>query len=143
MANYCTPEIDTSEIIVDVQWRFPMDPQWHFPTYFHSSVFFFKRIVTCPADFYWKFPLDFQRHIPNNRITCIFPRSGVLSFCPENGSRAAPRLPSDRRRPHGRLAEWVPSPSQGTIIMMFCFIELTRLLLLLLVYYGMSCCGIV
>ena len=29
-AKYCTPEIDTSEIIVDFQW--------HFPTYCHSSV---------------------------------------------------------------------------------------------------------
>ena len=26
----CTPEIDTSEIIVDFQWHFPMDVQWHF-----------------------------------------------------------------------------------------------------------------
>ena len=29
-----TPEIDTSEIIVDLQWHVPMDVQWHFPTDF-------------------------------------------------------------------------------------------------------------
>ena len=27
-----TPEINTSEIIVDFQWHFPTDFQWHFPT---------------------------------------------------------------------------------------------------------------
>ena len=34
----CTPEINTSEIIVDFQWHFPMDCQWHFPTDVHLSV---------------------------------------------------------------------------------------------------------
>ena len=28
-ATDCTPEINTLEIIVDVQWHFPMDFQWH------------------------------------------------------------------------------------------------------------------
>ena len=37
-ANYCTPEINTSEFIVDFQWHFPMDFQWHFPTKFQLSV---------------------------------------------------------------------------------------------------------
>ena len=30
-AKYCTPEINTSEIIVDFEWHFPMNFQWHFP----------------------------------------------------------------------------------------------------------------
>ena len=37
-AKDCTPEISTSEIIVDLKWHFPMDVQWHFPTNCHSSV---------------------------------------------------------------------------------------------------------
>ena len=41
-AKYYTPEINTSEIIVDFQWHFPMDCQWHFPTSFHVSVVFSK-----------------------------------------------------------------------------------------------------
>ena len=36
--KYCTPQINTSEIIVDLQWHFPVDVQWHFPTEFHLSV---------------------------------------------------------------------------------------------------------
>ena len=34
----CIPEIDTSEIIVDLWWRFQTDFQWHLPTEFHLSV---------------------------------------------------------------------------------------------------------
>ena len=41
-AKDCTPEIDTSEIIMDFPWHFPMDVQWHFPIYFHLSVVFSK-----------------------------------------------------------------------------------------------------
>ena len=41
-AKDCTPEIDTSESIVDFRCRFPMDFQWHVPTEFHSSVVFSK-----------------------------------------------------------------------------------------------------
>ena len=33
-AKDCTPEINTSETIVDSQWHFTMDFQWCFPTYF-------------------------------------------------------------------------------------------------------------
>ena len=36
-AKYSTPEINTSEIIVDCQWHFPMDVQWHFPMESHFS----------------------------------------------------------------------------------------------------------
>ena len=35
--QYCTPEIDTSEVIVEFQWHFPMDYQLHFPMEFHYS----------------------------------------------------------------------------------------------------------
>ena len=41
-AKDSTPEIDTSEIIVDFQWHFPMDFQWHAPTTFQISVVFSK-----------------------------------------------------------------------------------------------------
>ena len=37
-ANYSTPEIDTSESIVDLQWHFPMNVQWDIPTYVRFSV---------------------------------------------------------------------------------------------------------
>ena len=37
-AKDCTPEINTSEIIVEFQRHFPMDFQLHFPTEFHFSV---------------------------------------------------------------------------------------------------------
>ena len=40
--NDCTPETDTSEIVVDFHWRFPMDFQRHVPTGFHLSVVFDK-----------------------------------------------------------------------------------------------------
>ena len=37
-AENCTPEMDTSDIIVDFQWQFPMDFQWHFQTDVHLTV---------------------------------------------------------------------------------------------------------
>ena len=39
-ARDCTPEINSSEIIVDFQWHFPMDGEWHVPTDFHVSEVF-------------------------------------------------------------------------------------------------------
>ena len=40
-AKDCSPEINISEIIVDLQqWHSPMDFQWHFPTEFHLSMVF-------------------------------------------------------------------------------------------------------
>ena len=42
VAKDCTPEIDTSETIVDFQWHFPMDVQWYFPVELHLSVVCFK-----------------------------------------------------------------------------------------------------
>ena len=41
-AKDSTPEIHTSESIVDFQWHFPMGFQWHFPTELHLSVVFSK-----------------------------------------------------------------------------------------------------
>ena len=38
-AKYCTPEINTSEIIVDFQWHFTIHFQWHFPMDFHFCEF--------------------------------------------------------------------------------------------------------
>ena len=42
----CTPEVNTSEIIVDLQWHVPMDCHWHFPTEVH--VWDFWCLVLCP-----------------------------------------------------------------------------------------------
>ena len=42
----CAPEIDTSEIIVDFQWHFPMDFERHFPTTFHFCDFWCA--IFCP-----------------------------------------------------------------------------------------------
>ena len=42
-----TPEIATSEIIMDFQWYFPMDFQWHFPTGFHLPVALSKGLSDC------------------------------------------------------------------------------------------------
>ena len=36
--NYCTPAIDTSEVIVGFLWHFPADFRRHFPTDLHFSV---------------------------------------------------------------------------------------------------------
>ena len=46
-AKKCTPEINTSEIIMDCQWHFPMDIQRHFPTCCHCSVVFPKGLSLC------------------------------------------------------------------------------------------------
>ena len=54
-AKHRTPEIDTSEIIVDFQWHFPD---------FRFSAVFSQRIVTFPVDFYQKLPINFQWHSP-------------------------------------------------------------------------------
>ena len=64
-AKDCTPEINTSEIIVDFQWI----SQWTFSgtlsniTSLVSCVF--QRIVTFPVDFHWNCPMDFQWHFSN------------------------------------------------------------------------------
>ena len=63
-ANDCTPEIDTSEIVVGFQWRFPMDFQWHFPTKFHSSVALSKGLSLVQWILNWNAPMDCQQHFP-------------------------------------------------------------------------------
>ena len=50
-AKYCTPEIDTSEIIVEFQWHIPMDVQWLFTMLLHSLSDMFQRIITFAVDF--------------------------------------------------------------------------------------------
>ena len=68
------PEIDTSEIIAEFQWHFPMDCQWHFPTAFHVFSGISRRIVTFPVDLtgnaQWIFSGMFQ-------WKCTFVISGV------------------------------------------------------------------
>ena len=46
-ANYCTTGINTSEIIVDLQWHFPIDVQWSLPTEFDLPVVFSKELLVC------------------------------------------------------------------------------------------------
>ena len=64
VAKDCTPEIDTSEIIVDCQWHFPMDCQWCVPTNLHFSAVVSQGIVTFPVDVHWIVPMDSQWHVP-------------------------------------------------------------------------------
>ena len=65
-AKDCTPEIDTSEIIVDFQWHFPMDFEWHFQTEFHIPVVFSKGLSHVQWSFTgnvpWMFNGIFQRN---------------------------------------------------------------------------------
>ena len=42
----CTPEINTSENIMDFQWHFPMKCQLHFPMKFHCCDFWC--VIFCP-----------------------------------------------------------------------------------------------
>ena len=70
-----TPEIDTSEMIVDVQWHVPMDVQWHFPIKCLLSAVCFQRIATFPVDLYWNCPMDFRWQFPTDVLS--FVRSGV------------------------------------------------------------------
>ena len=77
-----TPEINTSEIIVDCQWYFPTDCQLHFPIEFHLSLVsgISQGIVTCPVDVYRNCPMDFQWHFPTNLILCEI---WCVIVCPE------------------------------------------------------------
>ena len=53
----CTPEIDTSELIVDFQLHFPMDVQWRCPTDVHLSVVFSEGLPLSQ----WMFTGNVQR----------------------------------------------------------------------------------
>ena len=46
-ATYRTPEIKTSETIVDFRWHLPTDFQWQFPMDVHFCDFWC--VVVCPA----------------------------------------------------------------------------------------------
>ena len=71
-AKDCTPEINTSEIIVNRQWDFPMDFQLHCPTQFHLSVVCSKGLSFCPVDFHWNCPMDFHWRFPMDFHFCDF-----------------------------------------------------------------------
>ena len=58
-ARDCTPEINTSDIIVDVHWHFQQMFRGLFQQNFIVQ-WYFQRIVSFPVDFHWKCPLDFQ-----------------------------------------------------------------------------------
>ena len=77
-AKDCTPEVDTSEIVVDFRWYFPTDllvafsdrislSLWHVPK--------FKGLVAFPVDFYWKCPMDIHWDFPTEFHSCVI--SGV------------------------------------------------------------------
>ena len=76
-AKDCKPEIDTSEIIVDFQWHFPMDCHSHFPTDFYLSVVFSKGLPLFQLIFNgsvkWTFSGIFHWNL-------TFVTSGVESF---------------------------------------------------------------
>ena len=61
-----TPEINTSEIIVDFQWHFPTDCQWYFPTESHFSAVLSKGLPLPGWMFtgivQWTFGDIFQQH---------------------------------------------------------------------------------
>ena len=104
--NHCTPEIKTSEIIVDFQWHFPMDVQWCFPTNKSLVSGIFQRIVTFPVDNYWKFPMDFQWRFPMELHFCDF---WCVIFCPERQiSRMRPTCKA--RPPWGEICRVLHRP---------------------------------
>ena len=96
-----TPEIDTSEAIVDFQW--------HFPVCFHMFGGIFRRIVTYPVDCCgkstWRCPMDVH--------FCEFwgarfwapaahgsPRDASLPMAPGGTRQSARHLPHCRYRYH-------------------------------------------
>ena len=66
-AKDCTPEIDTSEVIVDLQRRSPMALQWHFQTDFHVTAVCSKGLSLPQWIFtgivQWTFGGNFQQHV--------------------------------------------------------------------------------
>ena len=96
-AKYCTPEIDTSEIIVDFQCHFPMDFQWHFPTTCHLSVLFPKGLSLvqwiCTGNVQWipvTFSNGFLLDLVCNLMILLIILIMILISCPDfvNGPRA-------------------------------------------------------
>ena len=59
-AKDCTPESNTSEIVVDFKWHFPTLLSW-----FSGIV---HRIVTFPVDCHWNCPMDFLWHFPMDSL---------------------------------------------------------------------------
>ena len=79
-AKYFTPEIYTSEIIVDFPWRFPMIIQWHFPQIVTCQWYFPKGCHLSSVFCCWNVPMDFQWHFPMEFHFCDF---WCEIFCPD------------------------------------------------------------
>ena len=86
-AKYCTLEIDTSEVIVDFQWPFPMDCQWHFPTQFHLSVGVPKGLSLAQWISTGMFQLTFSVFFPNGLSFC---EVSCVIFCPNPCTLSGP-----------------------------------------------------
>ena len=87
VANYCTPEINNSEIIVDVQWHFPINCQRCFPMDFHFSVVCSKGLSLPQWMFtgivQWVFSGTFQWKSLLRSLVCnIPPRLAWCIRCP-------------------------------------------------------------
>ena len=87
-ATNSTPEINTSEIIVDFQWHFPMDCNG-ISNIISLISGIFPRIVTCPVHYYLNCPMDFQWHFP---IVFHFRDFRCVIFCPETSRGVAGNL---------------------------------------------------
>ena len=79
-AKDCTPEINTSEIIVDFQWHFPNGLSVACANGISLLSGMFQRIVTFQVDFHWKCPMDVQWHFPMEFH--LFVISGVKYLAP-------------------------------------------------------------
>ena len=63
--QYCTPEINTSEIIANCQLHFQIDCQWHFPTEFHFCDCWC--VICCPESLTVPQKGDPKRGDPTNK----------------------------------------------------------------------------
>ena len=92
-AKDCTPEIDTSEIIVNCQCHFPLGFEWHFAKGISLVSGMFQRIVTCPVDVYWNCPMDCQRHclmkVHACENWCVIFRPECSTCCSESATPLA------------------------------------------------------
>ena len=79
-AKSSTPEIDISEIIVDVQWHVAMNFQWHVPKDLHCSTVYSKGLSLsqwiCAEHFQWNSVVFFKGNF-------TFVSSGVYIFAPK------------------------------------------------------------
>ena len=80
-AKDCTPEIDTSEIIVDFSVAFFNGVSVVFSNGISLVSGIFKRIVACPVDSYWNSPIDLQWRFPMDSHLCDF---WCVTCCPDS-----------------------------------------------------------